>query len=139
MSDFYDLIEKLKKEKDGFAEVWESNRPRRELINHIAKIRIEKGLTQIELAEKAGLHQSAIARFESGDSNPGLKTILRIVDALDQKLTTVSVSFEQTESFRTFSYNIGKTSLKEKKTDIKDKVNRKNAFEKENNCFACEG
>lgn len=94
MGNFNDFIERMKKEKDGFAEVWESNRPRRDFINHIAKIRVEKGMTQSELAEKVGLHQSAIARFESGESNPALKTILKIVGALDQKLTTQSVKLE---------------------------------------------
>jgi transcriptional regulator with XRE-family HTH domain len=98
MGNFNDFVERMKREKEGFAEVWESNRPRREFINHIAKIRVEKGLTQSDLAQKIGLHQSAIARFESGESNPALKTILKIVEALDQKLTTQPVKLEM-ESF----------------------------------------
>jgi transcriptional regulator with XRE-family HTH domain len=139
MSDFSDFVERLKKEKDGFAEVWESNRPIREFINHIAKIRVEKGLTQSELAEKAGLHQSAIARFESGDSNPGLKTILKIVGVLDQKLTTTPSSLEQTDSHRKFSYAIGDLNINEDKPDIRYKINWKSSLKKENNCHACEG
>jgi hypothetical protein len=38
MGNFNDFIERMKREKDGFAEVWESNRPRREFISHIEEI-----------------------------------------------------------------------------------------------------
>lgn len=141
MGKFNDFVERMKNEKDGFAEVWESNRPRRDFINHIAKIRVEKGMTQNELAEKVELHQSAIARFESGDSNPALKTILKIVGALDQKLTTSPVSFESQETSKDFSYNIGKDSLFEKRTDIKYAFNWNNSSGKEDeyHYLTCEG
>lgn len=131
MGKFNDFVERMKKEKDGFAEVWESNRPRRDFINHIAKIRLEKGMTQNELAEKVGLHQSAIARFESGESNPALKTILKIVGALDQKLTTQSTFVEITDYSPVFVY-----SPKEEIMPIQEPALWFNINKKENECHS---
>jgi transcriptional regulator with XRE-family HTH domain len=88
MGNLNNFIERMKREKDGFAEIWESNRPKRDFICSIEELRLEKGWSQKDLAEKTGLHQSAIARFESGESNPSLKTILKIVKALGHKLST---------------------------------------------------
>lgn len=124
MGKFDDFVERMKKEKEGFAEVWESNRPRRDFINHIAKIRLEKGMTQSELAEKVGLHQSAIARFESGESNPALKTILKIAGALDQKLTTQSTFIEITETISVLSYGGKEESIPDQEPFLWANVNK---------------
>lgn len=51
------------------------------LNNRIAEIRKDRGLTQTELAERAGLPQSNISRAESGQSSIEVKC--RIADALD--------------------------------------------------------
>jgi len=144
MGKFNAFVDRMKKEKDGFAEVWESNRPRRDFINHIAKIRLEKGMTQNELADIVGLHQSAIARFESGESNPALKTILKIVGALDQSLTTSPVSFESQETTKYIFYNLGKSgkpNLLDKKTDRKQDFDWENTSGKkdEYHYLTCEG
>ncbi|GEM_PF-1969334 len=136
MGKFNDFVERMKKEKDGFAEVWESNRPRRDFINHIAKIRLEKGMTQNELAEKVGLHQSAIARFESGESNPALKTILKIVGALDQKLTTQSTFIEITDYQPAFVYNPKSESISIQEPALWLNMNKK---ETECNNLTCMG
>ena len=42
----------------------------------IAKIRLQKGLTQAELAEEMGTSQSAINRIESGQQNWKLWPVL---------------------------------------------------------------
>lgn len=58
----------------------------------IAQLIIERhnqGLTQNELAEKAGLTQSAIARLEKLDALPRLDTILKVVNALGLELILV--------------------------------------------------
>ena len=49
--------------------------------NRIAEIRKDRGLTQTELAERAGLPQSNISRAESGQSSIEVKC--RIADALN--------------------------------------------------------
>ena len=46
--------------------------------------RTELGLTQSELAERAGVSQPLIARIEGGDVDPRLSTLRGIVTALDE-------------------------------------------------------
>lgn len=62
-----------------------------ELEFEIAKLliqrRVQKGLTQKELASKLGTTQSAIARLESGSYNPSISFLTRVASALDSKLT----------------------------------------------------
>jgi len=43
-------------------------------------------LTQKELAEKAGMKQSALARLESGNSKPRKSTLKKIAEALEIEL-----------------------------------------------------
>jgi len=43
------------------------------------------GLTQTDLAKKAGISQSMIARIESGSVDPRVSTLTRIVSVLSQK------------------------------------------------------
>jgi len=61
------------------------------VIELIIRKRIEKGLTQKELAERVGTRQSAISRFESGAYNPSLLFLQKIADALDARME-VSIS-----------------------------------------------
>jgi DNA-binding XRE family transcriptional regulator len=51
-----------------------------------ARLRMLRGLTQQELAEKVGTRQSSISRLESGDQEPSLSFLRRIVNALDGHL-----------------------------------------------------
>lgn len=48
----------------------------------LRKTREDKGLSQAELAEKAGLQPSAISHFESGRRSPSLDNLRRLADAL---------------------------------------------------------
>lgn len=52
----------------------------------LIRARIEKGLTQKELADKIGTKQSVISRFESGRANPSLAFLQRLAKALDASL-----------------------------------------------------
>lgn len=49
--------------------------------------RTEKGLTQLELAEKIGATQAAIAQFERGARQPSVGTAQMIAEALDCTLS----------------------------------------------------
>ena len=53
------------------------------IIGRIRKIRIEKGISQLELANIANFSQSFLANVESGKKKPSVLTILRIADALN--------------------------------------------------------
>jgi len=56
------------------------------VIEMIIKKRIERGLTQKELARKIGTKQSAISRLESGTYNPSLSFLQKVGEALGSKL-----------------------------------------------------
>lgn len=56
------------------------------LIRLLIKKRIEKGLTQAQLARKIGTKQSAISRLESGMYNPTLQLLSKLAKALDADL-----------------------------------------------------
>jgi DNA-binding XRE family transcriptional regulator len=52
----------------------------------IARLRIQRGLTQAQLAEMVGTRQPSIARLENGNSVPSLSFLKRIADALDARI-----------------------------------------------------
>lgn len=54
-----------------------------ELGGRIRDRRIEKGLSQQALADKAGVTQAGLARIETGQTNPQLETLRQIAAALD--------------------------------------------------------
>lgn len=54
--------------------------------NHLEKLRKDKGLTQEELAEKAGLHRAYFWDIETG-RNISLRTADKIARALNIKLS----------------------------------------------------
>ncbi len=59
------------------------------LLDRIIEKRKEEGLTQAKLAKKMKTTQSAVARFEAGDTNPTLDFLKKLADALgtDMKIT----------------------------------------------------
>ncbi len=69
----------VKKEYDALAPIYEI---KRELI----RLRIERGLTQKDLADIAGTKQSAISRLESGNYNPSIEFLSKIALALGKEL-----------------------------------------------------
>ena len=69
-----------------FRKNYEALAPKYALINAMLDARGKNGMTQREIAERAGTTQSAIARFESGRSNPTLDFATRLSHALGAKL-----------------------------------------------------
>ena len=49
----------------------------------LRKARIAKGLTQLELADKANISVNHYAQIERGEKNPSVTTLANIVDVLD--------------------------------------------------------
>ena len=54
-----------------------------EINNRIRQIRLEKGLTQKQLAEKSGMYESQIRKYETGKALPKINTLKKIADSLD--------------------------------------------------------
>lgn len=52
----------------------------------ILRARIEKGLTQQELAKRIGTKQSVISRLESGRANPSVNFLKKLAQALNSHL-----------------------------------------------------
>jgi DNA-binding phage protein len=60
-----------------------------ELGAAIATARKARCLTQVALSELAGVQQAEISRIERGSGNPTAATLLRLADALGQKVILV--------------------------------------------------
>jgi ribosome-binding protein aMBF1 (putative translation factor) len=60
-----------------------------ELIGKLIAAREAKGMTQEQLAEAAGLKQSAVARLESLKVTPQIDTLFKMLTPIGYKLTIV--------------------------------------------------
>lgn len=61
--------------------------PEYELIRSVIDKRLQKKMSQEELAKKIGTGQSAISRLEQGESNPSMKFLQKVAAALGARLT----------------------------------------------------
>lgn len=52
------------------------------IVDQLWEARIVAGLTQMELADKAGVSQPSISRIESGKIQPTLKLVRQLAEAL---------------------------------------------------------
>lgn len=57
--------------------------PKRILAGNLRRLRQATGLSQEELADRAGLHRTYISSIERGQRNVSLENIFRLADALD--------------------------------------------------------
>lgn len=58
----------------------------RAIGNNIRMVRNATGISQTELANRAGSDKSAISRYENGTQRPSLETLMRVADALGVEL-----------------------------------------------------
>ena len=75
------------------AAAYEETRLRHELAEAIRSRREELGWSQRQLAERAGMTQPGIARFEAGGTTPTLPLLERLASALG---LTVTISLSPT-------------------------------------------
>lgn len=52
----------------------------------VARLRILRGMTQAELAEKVGTQQPSIARLENGTKSPSLSFLNKVAKALNARI-----------------------------------------------------
>ena len=57
-----------------------------EIGYQVARLRIQRGITQAQLAEMVGTRQPSIARLENGTSVPSLSFLDRIAKALNARI-----------------------------------------------------
>ena len=91
MTDFDQLLEQIAAEAEaegpaGRAHL-ESLRDRFDLAMQIVDRRRALRMTQQELADASGLHQSVVSRIEQGVANPTVRTLSALARALDTRLT----------------------------------------------------
>jgi len=57
--------------------------------NRVREIRNTVGISQEELAFRAGIHRTYLGGIERGERNPSLKNIARIAEALDIEISNL--------------------------------------------------
>ena len=82
-------LEQFKKEafkRPGVRKAYAELQPEMQIIRRLALARAQKGFSQRKLAQKIGIPQSALARFETGKINPTLSFLQKITNGLGLKL-----------------------------------------------------
>ena len=90
MMDF-ETHKKLLMKNPKFRRAYEESQVEYEIARAIIRARIEKGLTQKQLAEKLNTKQSVISRVESANTTPSLSFLKRLAQALN---TSLQVQFK---------------------------------------------
>lgn len=60
------------------------------IVSSIIERRQELGMSQCALAERCGIPQSSVARIETLKTTPKLDTLIKLMQALDLKLTVAT-------------------------------------------------
>jgi len=68
------------------AKAYAEMEPEYEIISEIIKARIEKNMSQEDLAKLIGTRQANISRLESGAYNPSLHFLKKVAQGLGKKL-----------------------------------------------------
>ncbi len=69
-----------------FRAEWERTALARWLAVEVAHYRAKHDLSQRQLAERLGVHQSDVARMETGEHTPSLDRLIRVAKGLDIEL-----------------------------------------------------
>jgi len=72
--------------RKGVKKAYVELQPQLEIIKKLAISRSRKGMSQRVFANKIGITQSALARFESGNINPTLSFLQKVTTGLGLKL-----------------------------------------------------
>ncbi|MEK9181920.1 MAG: helix-turn-helix transcriptional regulator [Patescibacteria group bacterium] len=82
-------LEQFKKEafkRHGVRKAYKQMQPEIQIIRALIISRNKKGMSQRKLAQKMGVTQSSLARFETGGINPTLSFIQKVTNGLGLKL-----------------------------------------------------
>lgn len=110
VNDLERLIAEQKAEDPSFAETLAESESELELGMKIAALREERGWTQEQLADRVGMPQSSVARYERAARTPSLGTLWRLATALDAEFVIgprFSVRFVPSDITSLTIYNKG--------------------------------
>ncbi len=82
----WDKYKKRWERDPEFREIWKKTRLEYEVARALIKARIEKKMTQVQLARKMKTKQSVISRVENAQTVPTLSFMRRLAEALGGKL-----------------------------------------------------
>lgn len=85
MDDFDRYLNEQMKDTD-FKKEWDENEARYQMMRMVLRVRNEEHLTRSELAERTGLRQSNISRFEKGLAMPSMAALAKTVHGLGKRL-----------------------------------------------------
>lgn len=103
---FNDILEEIKTYGEQERKTLEVAEELARIIGSITNTRIEKGLTQRQLAEQCGIKQSAIARMESLQVIPRLDTVIKIANSLGIQIDVNTVKSEVRISNMVVDFNM---------------------------------
>ena len=83
----FDDMEKQALKNKTFKKEYDALEFEYQVIRALIRKRLNKNLSQRSLAKKSGMHQSAIARLESGKSSPTLTVVSRLLSELGAKVS----------------------------------------------------
>lgn len=85
MRDWEDFKKELLKDPE-FKKEYDALEVEYSIITQVIQKRLDKRMSQKQLAEKVGTKQSAISRLEGGNTNPSVAFLEKISKALGSKL-----------------------------------------------------
>jgi len=80
-----------------FAAAYHELEPEFQVAREVIRLRLEKGLTQKELAELVGTKQSGISRLENASIKPSLGFLQKVAEALGARIEIRLCPIESTE------------------------------------------
>ena len=98
MTKVSELHEKWYRDDPEYRKAYDASEPQYELISALIGARAYADIDQEEMAERMGIHVSAIARLEGWRSNPSVNTLRRVAQATGTKLKISFVPDEKTPS-----------------------------------------
>jgi len=85
MSSFDEFVKRKLSDPKIKAE-YDALEPEFAIIHAMIEARKATGITQSQLAEKAGISQGDISKIETGNANPSLNTLKRLAKGMDMQL-----------------------------------------------------
>ena len=68
-------------------------------MNHLKKLRLEKGLTQLSLQMQTGIEQSLISKYESGERVPPTETLMLLADFFHTRMDYIMERTEERKPY----------------------------------------